>query len=105
MTEEEAKTKWCPFSRVVETGPTGNHTLVRNRVTRVASDGSAVSSLAHGLAGAQCLGSDCMAWRWGQKPNPSYTPQHGAMWPQPHPPVAMYIRDETTGGCGLAGKP
>lgn len=35
MTEEEAKTKWCPFARDVDGAPTTN-----------------------------CIGSACMAWRW-----------------------------------------
>ena len=43
MTEEEAKTKWCPFAR--NGGEAGC-----NR-----------------LQSTECLGSACMAWRWSEE--------------------------------------
>lgn len=54
--------------------------------------------------GRYCLTVGCMAWRWGQKPNPSYNPNAGQSWPQPHPPTPMYIEDTGHGYCGLAGR-
>ncbi len=55
---------------------------------------------------SHCVASACMAWRWGQKPNPSYNPvMQGVSWPPPHPPIPMYVRDTERGGCGLAGAP
>ncbi len=53
MTEEKAKTKWCPFARALgerEDGASGNYTANR------------------GVAGKPddwclCIASDCMAWR------------------------------------------
>lgn len=47
MTEDEAKTKWCPTASVP--GMTGG----KNRD----ADGVAIWQ-------AHCIGSVCMAWRW-----------------------------------------
>ena len=44
MTEDEAKTKWCPFQRQSEQGVGGSY----NRPTN---------------GGFGCIASDCMAWR------------------------------------------
>lgn len=56
MTEDEAKTKWCPFVRAVLPGttlPAGNR--------GVGPDGT------EGVKGARCIASACMAWRWTTK--------------------------------------
>ncbi len=50
MTEEEAKTKWCPFALQIWKAA-DNNDLSMNR------DGTGVPT-------AFCLGSACMAWRW-----------------------------------------
>jgi len=87
MTEEEAKTKWCPFARTAEyTG--GGGSQPRNRV----ADNRDMSVLASNLLGAQCIGPDCMAWRPIFKKGQS---DHN------------YMTDFPTGHgfCGLAGKP
>jgi hypothetical protein len=60
VTEDEAKTKWCPFARTVETDGRGS----TNGRNRVASTGVAEKVLAAELLGAQCIASACMAWRW-----------------------------------------
>ncbi len=85
MREEEAKEKWCPFSRQLGT------------LTSI-SDGEIVSmgtqNRGHQMGGplqnCMCIGSACMAWRWegaegGRMLNPTN---------KDHP-----------GYCGLAGKP
>ena len=52
MTEEEAKTKWCPFSR---SGIVGDGVANRpQNFTNGAVDDD-----------RSCIGSACMAWRWG----------------------------------------
>jgi hypothetical protein len=76
MTEEQAKTKWCPFSRnFYNQGP-------YNRTPWGIDKAS------------MCIGSECMAWRWVKDPVtnlftygkelPDYEGEHGY--------------------CGLAGK-
>lgn len=54
MTEDEAKTKWCPFARVpmsyLDNSPAP-------AVNRAYSGNSAYE-------GSLCIASACMAWRW-----------------------------------------
>jgi hypothetical protein len=45
MTEEQARTKWCPMVRF-------QHQLGTNR------------DACFDHAGTHCIGSDCMMWRW-----------------------------------------
>lgn len=95
-TEEEAETKWCPQARVAKNGNAGN---------RYQLDIDA----AYSHAFAKCIGSNCMMWRWAQKPNPDWKPEsgHSLSWPQRdmrHEPP-MYIDDTARGYCGLAGRP
>lgn len=86
MTEDEAKTKWCPMARV-----SSDSDSAWNRVGRFSLDGS------HPL----CIGSACMMWRWAVETQ--YFPKEN-----PDGSVEMnWIRDhsKTYGYCGLAGKP
>ena len=50
MTEEEAKTKWCPMVRFGDTGS------VSNRRMNGGSGGAGEYS--------RCIASDCMMWKW-----------------------------------------
>lgn len=50
LTESEAKTKWCPFGKVITSGESGY--VVGNRV---------VGEL------PLCLASDCAFWRWSHQ--------------------------------------
>ena len=53
ISEEVAKTKWCPLAVVIVrdmySGAAGNRSNDKNTGL---------------LTGARCLGSRCMAWRW-----------------------------------------
>lgn len=49
MTEEEARTKWCPHGRVYSSIGPYNRTEIR------AADGP-----------SRCIASNCMAWRWAK---------------------------------------
>lgn len=76
MTEEEAKTKWCPFSRFYST--TGAFNRSGDGIDRA----------------SKCIGSGCMAWRWIKDPvTDLFT--HGKELPD-------YKGEH--GYCGLAGK-
>jgi len=90
MTEDEAKTKWCPFVRAA--GP------------------------ADPASGYLCIGSACMAWRWGAveceppygsggistaellRLRPNLTPYH-------NPADTKRLFAVPSGRCGLAEKP
>jgi hypothetical protein len=76
MTEEEAKTKWCPFARCYT------------------SDGS-YNRYDHGISPATaCIGAKCMSWRWVKDP------LIAAMTHKKQ--VPDYVGEH--GYCGLAGK-
>lgn len=106
MTEDEAKTKWCPFVRVDSTAS-----------NRVAFDEFSAND------DPCCIGSACMAWRskerqvervqtgLGQLPVP-YERFEREGWRQVDRPYRgadglFYERtiSEATGYCGLAGAP
>lgn len=87
MTEDEAKTKWCPFSRV-ETFDAQGGLSGGNR-------GGGITS---------CLGSACMAWRWGVQ-----HPHGGWIEFVPRPEMTEEQKADPAnrlgGYCGLAGRP
>lgn len=57
MTEEEAKTKWCPHARVG---------------SAISGLGAMNSDFREGpVPEAYCRGSECMAWRWEFGPKES----------------------------------
>ena len=88
MTEEEAKTKWCPFVRATNSG--SERTFNRWSLEPI-TDTPLLT----------CCGSDCMAWRWSH-PMGAQQIGHG-------PGAASTTVEDTTqfsgGYCGLAGKP
>jgi len=60
MTEDEARTKWCPFARVLSS-------LSNGHVVIAAAAGNRANGLTGGglnPSAARCIASDCMAWRW-----------------------------------------
>lgn len=82
LTEEEAKTKWCPFVRMVDLRESDD---TFNRVGPPAA--------------LNCIASACMAWRWVMSPGERRRHPNGTDWiierePQP----------TTLGFCGLAWK-
>lgn len=98
MTEDEAKTKWCPFNRITSEGPSG--VLYNNRNTNIFNP--------------ECIASACMAWRAIIElttTQASLKPE-GEGWEKKGPPfgeggLTTYRQDwkRQTGFCGLAGKP
>jgi hypothetical protein len=104
MTEDEAKTKWCPFVRQIGT-------LRNSQSNEVFATGS--QNRGHQMGGAlhncMCIGSGCMAWRW----NKDFALQEistGKIQKAPLPAswdgskhFSIDVPSETEGFCGLAG--
>jgi hypothetical protein len=97
MTEEEAKTKWCPFARV--------------SMAWQSSIGSANRGLTEDEKPlANCIGSACMAWRWegflrqgsDRKPYLAVTEREAY---EARSDVYDNRNVARVGFCGLAGKP
>ncbi len=112
MTEDEAKTKWCPFARTLrqdlEEAPTERWFGPFNRYMCEGDEDDTVSALSQGCL---CIASACMAWRWKTVANPDWKPdqhQQLGMYPQRNPYAAANqagIPSTTEGRCGLAGQP
>lgn len=106
MTEDEAKTKWCPFARV-----SANHGDSASNRSVGLDDG--LGQEPHLFQASRCVGSACMAWRW--EADPEKGKQYGLH--SPEMAVAIYGTDEQKaeqrakiaamrpGFCGLAGQP
>lgn len=87
MTEDEAKTKWCPMARVWSGGGAAFNRKIDEHVN--------------------CYGSGCMMWRWANEKNPDYVPQHNMLAQYPQHPAAMqgpWRKSETQGYCGMGGQ-
>lgn len=84
VTEERAKTKWCPFVRglLANIDPEDTHTVLPDSVAF-----NRVIPPADVNGGCACVGSQCMAWQWAFITKPL---------PKPGSPKIGY--------CGLAGK-
>lgn len=97
LTEDQAKTKWCPYAQVItqcetadEFAPAGNRVQVQ-RGGKTVTFGPVVT--------AKCLASDCMAWRVA--PTGTTTGMEvGAKGEILKPGQPVY-----GGFCGLAGRP
>jgi len=76
MTEEEAKTKWCPMVRRV------SQAMSSGGVSVLAANRNGNGDIA---AGSECIGSACMMFRWTLRSDSERSDEHGY--------------------CGLAGKP
>ena len=84
MTEDEAKTKWCPHAVASHTDPRAK--------SEWDEDGNSTGTkrFRH-----NCLGSACMAWRWWSRSYPN----------EPSTPAVLEARKNDEGYCGLAGRP
>lgn len=88
MTEDEAKTKWCPFARTVMSN---DPSLLEYPSSQPV--GNRVLGPAGKEAFAKCMASECMAWRWidTHVQNPA------------HPDGDLIRSTRSYGTCGLAG--
>lgn len=77
LTEDDAKTRWCPAARVA---PVGEQNLWNRSKLDTGLPGGTDAD--RHLRMSRCIGSACMAWRWKRADAPP-----------------------ETGYCGLAGRP
>ncbi len=89
MTEDEAKTKWCPFVRAI--GAVSDDAAANRWPAD--PDGESDDSFGLDSSGqphALCIASQCMAWRWDR-----VIESQGQLVPMP--------QGAPSGHCGLAG--
>lgn len=89
LTEEDARTRWCPFARLSmsEDAVEGNH----------ASNRFEAGTMGHRRT--RCLASECMAWRWAEVAGTG-TPVLDEEAPAR---VRFEPNPDRKGRCGLAG--
>ena len=87
-TEDEAKTKWCPHARRISDGYPVEQSI---SVNRDQSDQPVTS----------CIGSACMAWRWGGAAV-RFVDAPTQLEGQPTRQVRKLL---DVGFCGLSGRP
>lgn len=109
MTEDEAKEKWCPFSRVLA------HTYAQDGKGRMFEGGysSNRGPDREPEDGSLCIGAACMAWRWSEEKRTAAflqaTVEHMKATGDNFNKATQEVvkrRDEfkhTEGFCGLAG--
>lgn len=88
MTEDEAKTKWCPFSRYLSEGAGVN----RWKQSAPPEEPHALNPVP-----CRCIGSDCMAWRIDDSYLQMDMDDKGILF--------RPVYGEVHGSCGLAEKP
>jgi hypothetical protein len=99
MTEDEAKTKWCPFARVVM----ASSKQAFNAGNRVAimHDSGAIE-INENPTHSCCIASACMAWQWAKPPSVRMETLNRINSPGVESREIPVAGD---GGCGLAGAP
>jgi hypothetical protein len=90
MTEDEAKTKWCPMARV--SLPHADECGWQGPANRDPYKSSTYN-------GANCIGSECMAWRWGERLESEREAYMRGT------DLRRTLQSTTDGYCGLVGKP
>jgi hypothetical protein len=95
MTEEEAKTKWCPYARHA-------YSTDRFETNPPAVSCNRMLEKEQQAEGCNCIGSACMAWRWDMDWSSSTEEGHGG-------DLVLRLKrlrgQPKQGFCGLAGKP
>ena len=116
MTEEEAKTKWCPFARSIPARRAKDGSIEHDggvpAFNRYNTDEKGVTTLP---GSGMCIGSACMAWRSskpeieygsavvGKDGNPLAFEPLGEGWA--FTATRRWARETPSGFCGLAGHP
>lgn len=96
MTEDKAKTKWCPFARIIggkiDAAGASSHRDGQTAFNRIVDEAKWSVPV-----GGACIGSACMAWRWRTWKMGDGETYSLMMADAPVTPVE--------GLCGLAGSP
>ena len=92
MTEDEAKTKWCPFYQVATSGGDTSTFETDNRPPEHELRENVWHPTGKVHEQCRCIGSACMAWRWEME----YVTIEG---------TNKFELSKVNGHCGLAGKP
>jgi len=114
-TEDEAKTKWCPFVRYATSEEDEN---ASNRWRRAPEDIDSPPQILNPPA-CRCIGSACMAWRWAESatvrehklglamPEGEGWRDEGLAWSSDAEREwsRSFPRLNRSGHCGLAGRP
>ena len=85
MTEQEAKTKWCPFAQVTDRREVASYNRLPMKDFEMPTPKS-----------ARCIGSACMAWRKDMSAGVTE-------WVKGD--LAQTVKPIYGGFCGIAGKP
>lgn len=91
MTEDEAKTKWCPFAR---------QAALLSRETGECATANRDGGNHYGVDNVNCIGAACMAWRVTREQFRDATT--GALSDRNLSGNGQWVKD---GYCGLAGAP
>lgn len=98
MTEEEAKTKWCPMARTGLSAGSGGAAVNRSVAGNMRDTPFSV------YYETRCLGSGCMMWAWSHTDRVP-DGQDGGEPVTNHPDLLPYHAPQTRvirhGGCGL----
>ena len=64
MKEEEAKTKWCPHTRMVFGYDKGTTQPFNRFMCEDTKEVNKMQDAMNGTSGTKCVGSNCMMWVW-----------------------------------------
>lgn len=102
MTEAEAVTKWCPFSRLCGIDDAGNGAVFQAGNRAALLRGAEAVSFNENPESCRCLASACMAWRWNDQWTSQTQEGHGG-------DLVLRLKrkpgEPKLGYCGLAGQP
>lgn len=96
MTEDEAKTKWCPMAREILVASCDETRPAHNRVEVI------TSTLDRKIIESLCIGSRCMMWCWNKTAKP--IPQGLSLATMAKLKAYPEMQNTDSGYCGLSGK-
>jgi hypothetical protein len=103
LTEEEAKTKWCPNARE-SGGDTGTFwNKPRKLIAKLFGIDYAEQEATD--RGCLCIASACMAWRWAEEKNAEAVAEFEALCPTGASMGCEVTGPSPVGYCGIAGRP